>query len=36
LILPKRAIAALQGHRKHQAAERLAAGEDWQDNDLVF
>jgi integrase len=36
LMLPKRAIGALTVHRKHQAAERLAAGEDWQDDNLVF
>jgi hypothetical protein len=36
VILPKRAIAALHDHRKTQAAERLAAGEYWQDNGLVF
>jgi len=35
-ILPKRAIAALRAHRKRQAAERLTAGEDWHDNNLVF
>jgi integrase len=36
LRLPKRAQAALQAHKKIQARERLAAGEDWEDNDLVF
>jgi integrase len=36
LVLPKRAIAALRTHRKRQAAERLAAGGAWQDNNLVF
>jgi len=36
LILPKRAVAALQAHRKRQAAERLAAGAAWEDNNLVF
>jgi integrase len=36
LILPQRAITALKAHRKRQAAERLTAGEDWQDNNLVF
>ena len=36
LMLPKRASAALQAHRKLQAAERLAAGATWQDNNLVF
>ena len=36
LELPKRAIAALQAHRKRQAAERLAAGAAWHDDNLVF
>lgn len=36
LMLPKRAMGALTVHRKRQAAERLAAGEDWQDSNLVF
>ena len=36
LVLPKRAIDALQAHRKRQDAERRAAGEAWQDTDLVF
>ena len=36
LVLPKRAVAALQAHKKRQAAERLAAGTAWQDNNLVF
>jgi integrase len=36
LVLPRRAVAALQAHRKRQAAERLAAGAAWQDNNLVF
>jgi integrase len=36
LGLPQAAIDALKRHRKEQAAERLAAGEDWEDNDLVF
>jgi integrase len=36
LVLPKRAITALQQHRKRQAIERLAADAVWQDNDLVF
>ena len=35
-MLPKRAIDALTVHKKRQAAERLAAGEAWQDNNLVF
>src|SRR6266571_4663006 len=36
LVLPKRAVAVLQAHKKRQAAERLAAGAAWQDNNLVF
>jgi len=36
LELPKRAIAALRAHKKRQAAERLATGAAWQDNNLVF
>jgi hypothetical protein len=36
LTLPKRAITALRVHRKRQAAERLTAGKDWHDNNLVF
>ena len=36
LELPRRAVTALQAHRKRQAAERLAAGAIWQDNNLVF
>ena len=36
LKLPKRAVAALKAHKARQAAERLAAGEAWQDNNLVF
>jgi integrase len=36
LVLPRRAAAALVTHRKLQAAERLAAGAAWQDNNLVF
>ena len=36
LVLPRRATAALVAHRKLQAAERLAAGAAWQDNNLVF
>lgn len=36
LMLPKRALEALKAHKQHQAAERLAAGEDWQDYGLVF
>jgi integrase len=36
LVLPQRAVIALIAHRKRQAAERLAAGAAWQDNNLVF
>jgi len=36
LALPKRCVQALQEHRVRQAQEHLAAGEVWQDNDLVF
>ena len=36
LMLPKRAIDALTAHKKRQAAERLVAGEAWQDHNLVF
>ncbi|HEY1919988.1 MAG TPA: site-specific integrase [Streptosporangiaceae bacterium] len=36
LVLPKRTASALRAHKKRQAAERLAAGEDWQDHSLVF
>ena len=36
LGLPQAAVDALRRHRKVQAAERLAAGRNWQDNDLVF
>jgi site-specific recombinase XerD len=36
LILPQRAITALKAHRRRQAAERLTAGEDWHNNNLVF
>jgi integrase len=36
LVLPKRAIDALTMHRGHQAVERLAVGEAWQDTNLVF
>ncbi len=32
----ERAVGALAKHRKRQAEERLAAGPDWQDNNLVF
>jgi integrase len=36
LGLPQAAVDSLKRHRKMQAADRLAAGEAWQDNDLVF
>ena len=34
--LPTRAVEALKEHRKRQAVERLQAGGQWQDHDLVF
>ena len=36
LVLPRRAAAALVAHRKLQAAERLAAGGAWHEDNLVF
>ncbi|HEV2452070.1 MAG TPA: site-specific integrase [Streptosporangiaceae bacterium] len=36
LKLPKRAVEALREHGKRQAAERLSAGDAWQDHGLVF
>src|SRR6202012_551840 len=36
LELPTRAVQALHTHHARQAAERLAAGECWQEHDLVF
>lgn len=36
LALPPPLIAQLRAHRREQAIERLAAGEAWQDRDLVF
>jgi integrase len=36
LVLPKRATTAIRTHKKRQAAERLAAGDRWQDHNLVF
>jgi hypothetical protein len=36
LELPTRAIQAFRTHHARQAAERLAAGECWQEHDLVF
>jgi hypothetical protein len=35
-VLPRRAAEALRAHKKRQAAERLAAGESWQDSNLIF
>jgi integrase len=34
--LSQTAVEALQRHRKRQAGERLAAGPEWRDEDLVF
>ncbi|MGB9113523.1 MAG: site-specific integrase [Acidimicrobiales bacterium] len=36
LDLPEAVVDAVKAHRKRQAAERLSAGELWEDNDLVF
>ena len=36
LALPQRALTALRAHRKRQAAERLTAGAEWHDANLVF
>jgi integrase len=36
LKAPKKVIEALREHRKRQAAERLRAGDLWQDHELVF
>ena len=36
LKLPTRAVQALRAHHTRQAAERLVAGELWQEHDLVF
>ena len=36
LKLPTKAVQALRAHHTRQAAERLAAGERWQEHDLVF
>jgi len=36
LKLPTRAVPALRAHRTRQAAERLAAGERWQEHGLMF
>jgi integrase len=34
--LPEMAVDALRAHKKRQAGERLAAGAEWSDQDLVF
>ena len=36
LGLPEMAVDALRAHKKRQAGERLAAGAEWSDQDLVF
>ena len=36
LELPKRALVALMAQKQRQARERVAAGEAWHDNNLVF
>jgi hypothetical protein len=36
LALPEMAVDALWAHKKRQAGERLAAGAEWSDQDLVF
>lgn len=36
IALSPTAVVALRRHRAHQLEERLAAGDVWQDNDLVF
>ena len=36
LVIPPMVISALRSHRARQNLERLAAGERWIDNDLVF
>ena len=36
LALPQRCVAALREQRRMQAADRLAAGELWEDHGLVF
>jgi integrase len=36
LGLPEMAADALRAHQKRQAGERLAAGAEWSDQDLVF
>ncbi|MEU7485040.1 site-specific integrase [Streptomyces sp. NPDC042319] len=36
LALPVRCVQALQMHRERQGWQRMAAGDHWQENDLVF
>ncbi|MDP9358351.1 MAG: site-specific integrase [Chloroflexota bacterium] len=36
IVLSQRAVAALRRHRTRQLEQRLLAGSDWQDHDLVF
>jgi integrase len=36
LQLPERVVAALRAHHRRQTAERLQAGDAWQDHGLVF
>ncbi len=36
VVLPFQVVASLKEHRLRQLEDRLAAGPDWQDNDLVF
>jgi integrase len=35
LVLPKRAATALKAHKARQERERTAAGENWQETNLV-
>lgn len=36
LAIPDRVVVELRGHKIRQAADRLKAGKNWKDNDLVF
>lgn len=36
MVLPKTMLATLKAHKKAQAKERLAAGDQWHDNGFVF
>ncbi len=36
LVLPESLVVSLREHRKHQLEERLLAGAEWEDQDLVF